>query len=76
LHFFCKQNEWGQIIPPADFGILRNLPLMIVGITVAILLLKNGIKEDKIVIKILAIALLFHFHFMPQLFSLLEKFQY
>lgn len=40
------QNDWGRLVPPADWGLLRNFPLIIVGIAVAYLLLRYGFKEN------------------------------
>ena len=42
--FFFPGNQWGSVTPPADWGIYRNIPLMIQGIGVAILLLIDSIK--------------------------------
>jgi hypothetical protein len=40
------QNQWDQVIPPADWGLIRNIPLTILGLIVAILMLKDGFKEN------------------------------
>ncbi|MHA1110173.1 MAG: hypothetical protein ACTSRE_03685 [Promethearchaeota archaeon] len=42
--FFFPQNAWGSTVPPADWGLYRNIPLMIQGIGAAILLLIDSIK--------------------------------
>ena len=42
--FFFPQNAWGSTVPPADWGLYRNIPLLVLGIGVAILLLIDSIK--------------------------------
>lgn len=36
------QNRWAQVVPPSDWSLLRNIPLMIQGIVVAVLMLYSG----------------------------------
>ena len=38
------QNQWGNVVPPFEWGVLRSIPLIILGITVAILMLWDGYK--------------------------------
>ncbi len=41
------QNEWGNLYPPAGWGLLRNIPLTIIGLFVAFLMLRDGFdKKD------------------------------
>lgn len=44
--FVFPQNQWGNLVPPFEWSLFRNIPLMIVGIGVALLFLLYGIKED------------------------------
>lgn len=45
-------NDWGAAVPPEPFGIYRNIPLMIQGIGVMILLLASGYKKkDRVMIQ-------------------------
>lgn len=42
------QNEWGAVMPPPGFSLIRNIPLMIIGIGAAILILIDASKnKDK-----------------------------
>ncbi|MFN8596448.1 MAG: hypothetical protein U0559_09735 [Anaerolineae bacterium] len=36
------QNEWGNVVPPQPFGIYRNLPLIVQGLGVMILILRDA----------------------------------
>ena len=36
------QNEWGNVVPPQPFGIYRNLPLVVQGLGVMILILRDA----------------------------------
>lgn len=38
-------NQWGSVVPPFDWSIARNIPLVIQGLGVAIALLVSGIKS-------------------------------
>ena len=40
------QNEWGNIIAPFDWALIRNTPLTIIGITVAFLMLRDGFETQ------------------------------
>jgi hypothetical protein len=37
------QNEWGNVVPPQPFGLYRNLPLMVQGLGVMGLILRDAI---------------------------------
>lgn len=49
--FIFPQNNWGNVVPPFGFSIARNIPLMIQGIGVAILILKDANKTNNRVFK-------------------------
>jgi len=38
------QNEWGNLIAPLDWALIRNTPLTIIGISVAFLMLRDGFR--------------------------------
>lgn len=41
-------NHWGQVLPPQPMGILRNIPLMALGILIMVLILLDAkSKQDK-----------------------------
>ncbi|MHA2029335.1 MAG: hypothetical protein ACW99Q_08085 [Candidatus Kariarchaeaceae archaeon] len=40
------QNEWGNVVAPYDWAIIRNIPLTIIGIVVAYLILRDGYKNQ------------------------------
>ncbi|MHA1237367.1 MAG: hypothetical protein ACTSQ9_06900 [Candidatus Hodarchaeales archaeon] len=40
------QNEWGNLVAPFDWALIRNTPLAIIGIIVAFLMLRDGFKTQ------------------------------
>ncbi len=46
-------NQWGSTVPPFAWSLARNIPLMIQGIGVAMLLLVHGIRhKDRFIVKV------------------------
>ena len=45
------QNQWTSIVPPFNWSLARNIPLMIQGIGIAILLLKDAIQHNDKMVK-------------------------
>lgn len=45
------QNAWGSSPPPFDWSLYRNIPLMIQGLGVAFLILRDAFAEDDIMFK-------------------------
>ena len=39
------QNDWGRVVPILEWSLLRNIPLMIIGLTVAYFMIRDGLKE-------------------------------
>ena len=42
LLFIPAQNHWEQVMPPFDWSLARNAPLLVLGLTVAGLMLRHG----------------------------------
>ena len=42
------QNEWGNIIAPFEWSLVRNVPLAILGLITAVLMIFNGFKYEDI----------------------------
>lgn len=40
--FLPAQNEWGNVVPPWGWSMLRNAPLMVLGLGVAALMIRDG----------------------------------
>ncbi|MBL8919525.1 MAG: hypothetical protein JNJ54_11730 [Myxococcaceae bacterium] len=40
--FLAPQNEWGNVVPPWEWSVLRNVPLTILGLGVAALMIRDG----------------------------------
>jgi hypothetical protein len=42
------QNEWGNLIAPYDWALIRNIPLTIIGLIVAFLMIRDGLKNQDV----------------------------
>lgn len=42
LLFIPAGNAWGQVVPPFDWSLARNVPLAVLGVSVAALMLRDG----------------------------------
>ena len=40
------QNDWGRVVPIFEWSLLRNIPLMIIGVTVAYLMIRDGLNNE------------------------------
>jgi hypothetical protein len=62
-------NQWGQVFPPQPMGILRNIPLMIQGLGILILILWSSVqKKDKTFIWIGCCIFLSFLFYTPVIF--------
>lgn len=57
------QNEWGNVVAPYDWAIIRNIPLTIIGIVVAYLMLRDGFKSQDTRYKYLGYCVVISFAF-------------
>lgn len=39
------QNDWVRVVPIFEWSVLRNIPLMIIGLTVAYVMIHDGLKK-------------------------------
>ncbi len=51
------QNQWGNVVPPSGFSLFRNIPLMIQGMGVAILMLVDSLKYNDKFVKMISIMI-------------------
>jgi hypothetical protein len=59
-------NQWTNIVPPFDWSVVRNTPLVIQGITIAVLLLYSARQNnDSLVIKICYMIFLSYACYLP-----------
>jgi len=62
-------NSWGNVVPPLNWSLARNIPLMIQGIGIAVLLLISGIKlEDKFAKTVSIFIFVSYACYMPVIF--------
>lgn len=40
------QNDWGRVVPIFEWSILRNIPLTIIGLTVAYFMIRDGLSNQ------------------------------
>jgi hypothetical protein len=40
------QNEWGNLVAPYEWALIRNAPLTLIGVAVAFLMLRDGFKSQ------------------------------
>ena len=52
------QNQWNNVIPPQPWSIIRNFPLMVVGLGVAYLILRDAIASADSTFKWMGVMLL------------------
>lgn len=68
LHLF-PQNEWNNVVPPQPWSIYRNLPLMLQGLGVAYLILRDAwAARDRTYIWIGVMILTSYAFYMPVIF--------
>lgn len=67
--FIFPQNEWGNVVPPYTWSIARNIPLMIQGLGVGILLALEGKKnKNSLAIKLAICIFVSYAFYMPVIF--------
>jgi hypothetical protein len=72
--FVFPQNEWGNVIPPYAWSIARNVPLMIQGVVVGVLLALEGKKNQNSLAKKLAICIFLSYGFYIPVIFLIQIF--
>jgi len=66
LLFIPPQNEWGNAMPPWGWSVLRNVPLAVLGVTVAVLMVRDGRRaKDKTFTQLGALILLSYAFYAP-----------
>lgn len=64
--FIHPGNLWSSVVPPFGWSLARNIPLIIQGVGVAYLFLRDGIKyKDQMFIQIGAMVLISYLCYMP-----------
>ncbi len=67
------QNEWGNVVAPYDWAIIRNIPLIIIGIVVAYLVLRGGFKNQDTRYKYLGYCIVISFAFYIPVILLVQN---
>lgn len=67
------QNDWGAVIPPLDFSLIRNVPLMIMGIGAAVLILIDASKNKDKIFKIFGYLILVSYLFYTPVILFIQK---
>jgi hypothetical protein len=59
-------NQWNQVVPPQPWGIIRNIPLIVVGLASAYYFLKNAaVEQDREFLWIGIMILLSYVFYLP-----------
>lgn len=62
-------NQWASVVPPYDWSLVRNIPLIIQGIAIAVLLFWNAKKTgDSMVIKVCYMIFISYACYLPVIF--------
>ena len=68
------QNQWGALVPPFDWSLIRNLPLTIQGLGVAALILNSAGTGDDRVYRQIGICVLVSYAFYMPVILLVQRF--
>ncbi len=68
-----KGNQWGQVVPPYDFSLMRNAFLTLMGIVVLIVYLITGMRNKDCYFGRMAIAIFFSFAFYIPVILFVQK---
>ncbi len=63
LIMLFPQNQWNNVVPPQPWSLLRNLPLVILGLGVAYLMLRDSTRVDDHTFKWIGIMILVSYAF-------------
>jgi hypothetical protein len=67
------QNRWGNVVPPFTWSLLRNIPLMVQGIGIAIILLVSGIRAKDALAKKISIMIFISYACYTPVILLIQK---
>jgi len=60
------ENQWGAVMPPFDWSLLRNVPLLVLGLSVAALFIADGRRmQDKTFTQLGLLILLSYAFYLP-----------
>ncbi len=71
--FFFPQNSWNSVTPPLEWSIYRNIPLVIQGVGVAILILIDANKSNNKTYRNIAIWIFVSYAFYLPVILLVQK---
>lgn len=64
--FIFPGNQWDNVVPPFDWSLIRNIPLMVQGLGAAILMLFSSVKErDRTYLSISLMIFTSFFFYIP-----------
>ena len=68
------QNEWGNLVAPYDWALIRNIPLTIIGVTIAFLMVRDGSKNHDPRYKNIGYCIVISFAFYIPVILLVQTF--
>lgn len=66
-------NDWGSVVPPTNWGLARNIPLMIQGIGIAVLILWDAIKQNDAFSKKVSVMIFLSYLFYTPVILFVQK---
>jgi hypothetical protein len=67
------QNQWGSLVPPVDWGLYRNIPLILMGLIIAFLMLTDGFKENDVRFKNFGYSIVISYAFYIPVILLVQE---
>lgn len=68
-----KGNQWGQVVPPYDFSLMRNAFLTVMGLIVLVVYFISGVRNKECFFGRTAIAIFFSFAFYIPVILFVQK---
>ena len=73
LIMLFPQNQWNNVVPPQPWSLLRNLPLVILGLGVAYLMLRDSTRIDDNTFKWIGIMILVSYAFYAPVILFIQQ---
>ena len=67
------QNQWGQVVPPSTWSLYRNIPLMIQGLGIGLIMHLEGIKSNDRLLKNISYMIFLSYLFYTPVILYVQK---
>ncbi|OLS15881.1 MAG: hypothetical protein RBG13Loki_0490 [Promethearchaeota archaeon CR_4] len=72
--FFPAENQWGNVVPPFEWSLYRNIPLMVQGLVAAIFILIDARRQQDSLYKKVSFCILCSYIFYTPVIFLVQVF--